>query len=143
MKTLTASLSQLLANTYALYLKTQCYHWHVKGPHFSSLHALFESQYRQLSEAVDVIAERIRMIGSNAPASFSELNRLKTHNDGDPNAAADLMVHDLLADHQALLTEIGEVMAVAEHVGDEGTISLLGDRIVEHEKSAWILNSSK
>lgn len=143
MKTLTASLSQLLANTYALYLKTQCYHWHVKGPHFVSLHGLFETQYQQLSEAVDSIAERIRMLGSNAPASFSEFNRLKTHNDGDPNAAADLMVHDLLADHRAILTEIGEVMAVADHVGDEATISLLGERIVEHEKAEWFLNSSK
>ena len=143
MKTLTASLSQLVANTYALYLKTQSYHWHVTGVHFVSLHKLFEAQYEELAGAVDEIAERIRMLGYNVPGSFSELDKLRTLNDGDPNAAADLMVHDLLADHRRILEEINEVMEVAGHVGDEGTLGLLSDRIAAHEKAAWFLQSSQ
>lgn len=65
-------LSSLLANTYTLYLKTHSYHWNVTGPLFDSLHLMFERQYTELAEAVDLIAERIRALGIFAPGSFKE-----------------------------------------------------------------------
>lgn len=67
---------QLLADTYALYLKAQGFHWNVVGPNFIALHELFEQQYTELQEAIDTIAERIRILGAFAPATFSELRQL-------------------------------------------------------------------
>src|SRR5579883_1511377 len=71
-------LAHLLADTYLLYLKTQNFHWNVKGPLFPALHALFETQYQELAEAADVIAERIRALGCYAPASFSHFKKLSS-----------------------------------------------------------------
>ena len=68
------SLSKLLADSYTLYLKTQNFHWNVTGPNFHSLHTMFEEQYPDLDDAVDVIAERIRALGEYAPAAFSLYN---------------------------------------------------------------------
>ena len=76
-------LAVLLADTYALYLKTQNYHWHVKGTQFKSLHELFERQYMELAAAVDEIAERILIMGNKAPATFKEFERLKRIKDGN------------------------------------------------------------
>src|SRR4028119_2338406 len=69
-------LSRLLADTYTLYLKTHNYHWNVTGPMFQTLHLMFETQYTELAEAVDVIAERIRALGYPAPGSFTEFQKL-------------------------------------------------------------------
>ena len=69
-------LSRVLAETYSIYLKTQNYHWNVKGPLFHTLHAMFEVQYTELAVAIDEIAERIRALGEPAPGSFSEFGRL-------------------------------------------------------------------
>ena len=66
------ALEKLLADSYTLYLKTQSYHWNVTGPMFTTLHGLFESQYTELAEAVDEIAERLRAVGSPAPGSFTQ-----------------------------------------------------------------------
>ena len=72
------SLARFLADTYALYLKTQNYHWNVEGPQFAQLHSLFEEQYNDLATTVDEIAERIRALGAPAPGSFAEFQRLGT-----------------------------------------------------------------
>lgn len=98
MSELISKLSILLADTYALYLKTQNYHWHVKGPQFRSLHMLFETQYRELAEAVDEIAERILIKGHNAPATFNAFEKLKTLRDGDSNINSNAMVTELAQD---------------------------------------------
>ena len=74
-------LSHLLADTYLLYLKTQNFHWNVTGPHFSQYHKLLEHQYEALSEAVDVLAERIRALNAPAPASFAKFLMLTSLNE--------------------------------------------------------------
>ena len=74
-------LSRLLADTYTLYLKTHNYHWNVTGPMFQTLHQMFETQYTELSTAVDEIAERIRALGFPAPGTYSEFNRLSSIKD--------------------------------------------------------------
>lgn len=135
-------LGVVLADTYTLYLKTQNYHWHVIGPLFKPLHALFEEQYEALAEAVDVLAERIRMLGHQAPATFSEFQRLKTIQEGRSDMSANQMVSDLVTDHSALLNDIKQVLAMAESSGDVGTISVLEDRVVAHEKMRWMLSAS-
>lgn len=136
-------LSAILANTYALYLKTQNYHWHVYGPQFKELHELFEAQYRELIEAIDEIAERIRILGSHAPATFNEYNALKTLTDGDSNTNAKQMLDDLYHDNQTLVSDLKGALLKAAEINDEGTVVLLSNRITSHEKSAWMLDASR
>ncbi len=142
MSELVKKLSVTLADTYALYLKTQNYHWHVKGLQFKSLHGLFEMQYLELAEAVDELAERILIKGHNAPATFKEFDRLKTIKDGDSSASSNEMVTQLAHDHDTLVNDLDEVMRMAQEANDEGTVNLLANRIEAHEKSRWMLQSS-
>lgn len=135
-------LSILLADTYALYLKTQNYHWHVKGLQFKSLHELFETQYMQLADAVDLIAERILTLGHKAPASFREFINLMSLKEGDSSKDAGHMVEELAADHFTLIRDLNKSLKLAQEGNDEGTVNLLGDRILEHEKNRWMLQSS-
>lgn len=132
-----------LADTYALYLKTQNYHWHVKGPQFKSLHELFEMQYSELASAVDQVAERILMMGYRAPATFTELNHFKTIKDGDSSLSANQMVSELAEDHRILVRDLNQAIKMAQENNDEGSVSLLSERIAAHEKAHWMLSSSK
>lgn len=133
----------LLADTYALYLKTQNYHWHVKGPHFKTLHELFETQYLELAQAVDDIAERLLILGHHAPATFKAFDTLKTIKDGDSNVSANQMVSELAQDHDTLVNDLNQVMSIAQKLNDEGTVNLLANLISTHEKARWILNASR
>ncbi|WP_115712291.1 Dps family protein [Legionella sainthelensi] len=143
MGTIIKKLEVVLADTYALYLKTQNYHWHVKGVQFKSLHELFEMQYKQLADAVDEIAERILIIGHKAPATFSEFNALKTIKDGDSSADANQMVKELAEDNEALVKDLNKAVRLAQENGDEGTVALLSERIAAHEKAHWMLSASR
>lgn len=136
-------LSIILADTYALYLKTQNYHWHVKGPQFRSLHKLFEQQYMELAEAVDKIAERILIKGHHAPATFKEFEALKTIKDGQSHLPANDMLTELAEDHNTLIKDIYAAITLSQEHHDEGTVNLLSERVEEHEKSRWMLNASR
>ncbi|KTC68199.1 DNA binding stress protein [Legionella birminghamensis] len=136
-------LSVILADTYALYLKTQNYHWHVKGPQFKSLHELFEMQYKELAEAVDQIAERILITGHKAPATFKEFERLKRIKDGNSGNSANQMVIELAEDNATLVKDLNQALTLVQENHDEGTANLLSDRIAAHEKAHWMLNASQ
>ena len=136
------TLSVLLADTYAIYLKTQNYHWHVKGPQFKSLHELFEVQYRELAEAVDEVAERLLIMGYKAPATFKEYELLKTIKDGNSNLTANQMVSELANDHGTLVRDLNNAMSLAQKMKDEGTVNLLANHISAHEKARWMLSAS-
>lgn len=135
-------LSITLADTYALYLKTQNYHWHVKGIQFKSLHELFEMQYQELAQAVDDIAERLLIIGHKAPATFKEFEQLKRIKDGDSSLDANQMVIELAQDHDILVKDLNKSLKLAQDSHDEGTVNLLAERIGWHEKARWMLKSS-
>lgn len=139
----TKQLNTLLANTYGIYLKTQNYHWHVKGLHFKSLHGLFEEQYTSLAAAVDEIAERIRILGEKAPASFAAFNELKTLSDGSTDYDASGMITDLSDDHQKIIQMLNESIVLASDAHDEGSVALFSERIAEHEKMRWMLEASQ
>ena len=143
MSDLINKLSVILADTYALYLKTQNYHWHVKGPQFRSLHELFDLQYHELADAVDQMAERILIKGHSAPATFKEFEQLKTIKDGRSNINANDMVTELAKDHGTLVKDLDAAMRMAQDQNDEGTVNLLANRIEAHEKSRWMLSSSQ
>lgn len=131
----------LLANTYTLYLKTQNYHWNVAGPNFIMLHQFFEKQYESLADAVDVIAERIKALGADSPGSFQEFISLKTLDEAKANLNASAMINDLLEDHKKIGKNITLLLEQARNENDEVTENLLIDRLEEHEKSAWMLDS--
>jgi starvation-inducible DNA-binding protein len=142
MSEVVSKLSVLLADTYALYLKTQNYHWHVRGPQFKSLHELFEMQYRELAEAVDEIAERLLIMGHKAPATFKDYERLKNIKDGNSSLDANQMVTELAGDHGTLVKDLNQSMSLAQKMNDEGTVNLLANRISAHEKAKWMLGAS-
>ncbi len=135
--------AKLLADTYTLYLKTQNYHWHVRGPYFKTLHLMFEEQYTQLAMGVDTLAERIITLGHTAPASFSEFSALRSIKEGDPKKTAEQMLAELCDDHELILKDLYKVLKIAQEHSDEGSIALLGERIAEHEKTHWMLRASK
>lgn len=142
MSDVVSKLSIMLADTYALYLKTQNYHWHVTGPNFSALHELFEAQYTELAMAIDDVAERIRVLNAKAPATFTELQELKTLQDGDSDKDACDMVKDLEMDNMTLVEGLNELLDLASEARDEGTVGFVSERIAVHEKAAWMLRSS-
>jgi starvation-inducible DNA-binding protein len=135
-------LTQLLADTYALYLKTQNYHWNVTGPMFRALHLMFEEQYIELRDAVDVVAERIRSLGHLAAASFGEYSRLTAVPDGDGSADAMDMVRGLAEGHEACARTARTVVKMAEDAGDVATADLATVRVETHEKTAWMLRAT-
>ncbi|MCB0422802.1 MAG: DNA starvation/stationary phase protection protein [Bdellovibrionales bacterium] len=137
-----SGLSRLLSDTYTLYLKTHKYHWNVTGPMFQTLHVMFEEHYTALGLAVDEIAERIRVLGVEAPGSYSEFSELATvKEDPRKQVAATEMIKNLLADHEQVARTAKVILPMLDGANDEGTNSLLGARIEYHEKTAWMLNS--
>ena len=135
-------LAKLLADTYTLYLKTQNFHWNVTGPHFHSLHKMFEEEYVELAAAVDEIAERIRALGVRAPASFAEFLQLTSVTEETATPSANDMVKKLLNDHEIVIKHIEKLMPEAQKAGDEATLDLLITRTEIHQKTAWMLRSS-
>jgi starvation-inducible DNA-binding protein len=136
-----ATLDHLLADSYSLYLKTHNFHWNVTGPHFGSLHTLFETQYTELALAVDEIAERIRALGHPAPGSYSEFAKLTGVPEADGRPTAMEMVDQLAADNETCARTAAAAFAVADEVGDQPTADLAVTRQQLHEKSAWMLRS--
>lgn len=141
-KELSRALSLLLADTYALYLKTQNFHWNVKGARFPSLHVLFENQYLELAAAVDLIAERIRALGCLAPGTFSELSKLTCLEEGNSQIPANEMVEVLMHDHERVAQSMRSIVPKAEKTQDHASVDLLSQRISTHEKTAWMLRST-
>lgn len=140
-KAVCQGLSRLLADTYFLYLKTQNYHWNVTGRMFQSLHTLFETQYQDLAEAVDVIAERIRALGEFAPGSFSSFTKLTSIKEETSIPTAEEMIAHLVAGHEAVVTTARDMISLTDECEDDVTADLLVERMQIHEKNAWMLRS--
>ncbi len=137
-----AGLGKLLADTYTLYLTTHNFHWNVTGPMFNTLHAMFMTQYVELWNAVDPIAERIRSLGHPAPGSYAQFGQLASIADAPttPPRALD-MVAILVKGHEAVARTARAVFPVADRAGDEPTADLLTQRLSVHEQTAWMLRS--
>jgi starvation-inducible DNA-binding protein len=141
-KSVSDSLKTALADSYVLYLKTQSYHWNVTGPHFKSLHIMFEEQYNDLFLAVDLIAERIRALGEKAPGTFAKYGELTNIKEGQEDLEAGKMVEDLAKDQDIIVKTLTNVLKESQNVGDEVTAGIVTNRIEIHEKNAWMLKSS-
>ncbi len=141
-KEIAHALSLLLADTYVLYLKTQNFHWNVKGVRFPFLHTLFETQYLELAAATDLIAERIRALGCLAPASFSEFLKLTCLEEGQSQISANEMVEILMHDHERVAQSTRGMFHQAEKSNDYASMDLFSQRMSAHEKMAWMLRST-
>jgi starvation-inducible DNA-binding protein len=135
------SLGRFLADTYTLYLKTHNFHWNVTGPQFNDLHAMFMTQYTELWNAVDDVAERIRALGSPAPGSYRQFAALTRIPEAEGVPAAMDMVRQLKDGHETAARTAREVFGVAEEANDQVTMDLLTQRLDVHEKTAWMLRS--
>lgn len=140
-KKIAEGLSRVMADTYALYLKTHAFHWNVTGPQFQALHGLFETQYTELAVAVDDIAERIRALGVFAPGSYSQFAKLSTIKEETGVPSAEDMIKQLVQDNEAVVRTARAVLPVAEDGKDEASVDLLVGRMRIHEKTAWMLRS--
>jgi len=134
-------LSKLLADTYTLYLKTHAFHWNVTGPMFQTLHLLFEQQYTEEWNALDLIAERIRALGYIAPGSYHQFAQLTSiaEEEGVPKAAG--MIRQLIEGQEAVVRTARALFKVVDKASDEPTADLLTQRMQVHEKNAWMLRS--
>lgn len=140
-KLLYHELVKYLANTYAIYLKTQNYHWNITGSQFYSLHLLLEKQYEELADAIDEIAERIRALGFVVEASFAHFKKQTSIPEEGKLLKAPKMIEQLALSHEILIRHGRELASLAEKELDAATVDLLGRRLGSHEKFAWMLRS--
>ncbi len=134
-------LFKVLSNYYILLIKTQNYHWNVQGPHFLSYHEMLEDQYKDLFEAIDLVAERIRKLGFLVVASAEKFRENAEIKEERLNPSANEMLGFLLQDHEYIICLLREGIKQIQDLGDEGTVDMLTGQIRDHEKTAWILRS--
>ena len=140
--TVAASLSGLLADSYALLGQTQFAHWNVQGPAFFSLHTIFQAQYEELFLAIDELAERLRALDVIAPGGLKTLAALSAIRELEVRAhpAKDLVAH-LLEGHEILAKTAAEVRDLSEASGDPETQDLAIRRIQTHDKTIWMFHA--
>jgi len=140
---ISAELNGLLADTFALYLKTKNFHWHVSGPHFRSYHLLLDDQAESIEKTVDELAERVRKIGGTTIRSIGHIAKLQRIHDNDEDFVTPTdMLCELMADNKAMVENMRKSHKVADEHEDVATASLLEQFIDEAEKRAWFLFES-
>ena len=136
-----AAAAGLLADSYALYLKTHNYHWNVTGPMFNTLRTMFQAQYEELALAVDDIAERFCTLGEYAPGSFAEFAAMSSLDDARPGTPASDMIVRLADDQLKVAAAARALSELAAAAGDDVSADLAIRRQDVHEKNAWMLRS--
>jgi len=139
-KDISAALNLLLADMFALYLKTKNFHWHVSGRHFRDYHLLLDEQAEQIFATTDPIAERVRKLGSTTLRSIGQISRLQRVDDNDADYVTPLdMLAELREDNQQLVSRMREAHNVCDEHGDVATTSLIEVWIDEAERRTWFL----
>ena len=137
---LAIALNGLLADYYALYLKTKNFHWHVSGPHFREYHLLFDEQATEILATTDLVAERVRKLGQRTLTSVGAISKGQTIADNDSDKVdATAMLKELLADNNAMVKALKAAKELAEEAGDNATDGLLDDWTDQAEQRAWFL----
>ncbi|MCA9719676.1 MAG: DNA starvation/stationary phase protection protein [Myxococcales bacterium] len=134
-------LARLLADSYTLYLKTHNFHWNVTGPMFRTLHLMFEEQYTELWQAVDLVAERIRALGAPAPGSYRAFAELTSIPESDGVPGARDMIRELVDGNETVVRTARSISKIVEEAQDEVSADLLTQRMQVHEKNAWMLRT--
>jgi starvation-inducible DNA-binding protein len=136
----TTVLNPLVADAFALYLKTKNFHWHVSGPHFRDYHLLLDDQGDQIFAMTDVLAERVRSIGGTTLRSIGQIAKLQRIKDNEEEFVPALdMLRELMEDNKAFTVNMRAAHEVASESNDSATTSLLENFIDETEKRTWFL----
>lgn len=135
-------LEKVLADSYALFLKTQNYHWNVEAKNFRDLHLLFEEQYNELFPAIDKLAELIRCLGAKTIGSFEDFSKITSIKSGNKDFTSEQMVKDLCEDQEIIEESIHQALSEAKKIEDEVLCSFLCDRLSAHRKNKWMLKSA-
>jgi starvation-inducible DNA-binding protein len=134
------ALKLLLSDTFALYLKTKNFHWHMSGPHFRDYHLLLDDQSDQIFSMTDAIAERARKIGGTTIRSIGQISRLQRIADNEAEYVKPLdMIAELRDDNAVLTQNMRELHSLCDEAGDVATASLLENWIDDSEKRTWFL----
>jgi len=142
-KDISAALTGLLADTFALYLKTKNFHWHMSGPHFRDYHLMLDEQGEQIFAMTDDIAERARKLGGTTLRSIGHIARLQRIPDNDAEyVTPEDMLAELASDNRQLLGFLRSTHAAAEEHNDVATTSVIEVWIDETERRAWFLFES-
>jgi starvation-inducible DNA-binding protein len=139
-KALADALNGLLADYYALYLKTKNFHWHVTGPNFREYHLLFDEQATELIATTDLVAERVRKLGQytlTSIGSIAAIQQIKDHDSTSTDSAT--MLKELHADNGTLIKALKAAKDFADEAGDNATDGLLDDWTDQAEQRAWFL----
>jgi starvation-inducible DNA-binding protein len=135
-----AAINPLVADVFALYLKTKNFHWHVSGPHFRDYHLLLDEQGEQIFAATDELAERVRKVGGTTLRSIGHIAKLQRIKDNDAEFVAPrAMLRELMNDNETLAANMRAAHEVAAKHNDVATTSLLENFIDQAERRAWFL----
>jgi starvation-inducible DNA-binding protein len=140
---ISGALTTLLADMFALYMKTKNFHWHMSGPHFRDYHLLLDEQAEQIFATTDAIAERVRKIGGTTLRSIGHVSRLQRVLDNDADFVTPLdMLAELRDDNKQLVASLRETHGLCDEEGDVASASLLENWIDEAERRTWFLFES-
>ncbi len=143
MKNVAETLNALLADSFALYLKTKNFHWHVSGPHFRDYHLLLDEQATQILAMTDLVAERVRKLGVETLRSIGDISRRQRIRDNDAAfVAATDMLDELRADNRQFAESLRDAKEIVDTVRDYPTSGMIDGWIDEAEQRAWFLGES-
>ena len=139
-KAISEALNRLLADSFALYLKTKNFHWHVSGPHFRDYHLLLDDQSADILATTDDMAERVRKIGGTTLRSIGHIAQLQTIEDNDADFVPPaMMLHELMNDNKKVAAAMRKAHEVADEHEDIATASLIENWVDQTEKRTWFL----
>jgi len=134
------ALRQLLADVFALYVKTKNFHWHMTGRHFRDFHLMLDDQSDQIFAMTDPIAERARKLGGVSLRSIGDIaNHQRLQDNDEPSLEAEAMLGELLRDNQELTKYLRSTHEICDQYGDIATASLIENWIDETERRSWFL----
>ena len=143
MEEITNPLKVAFADTYALYVKAQNYHWNVEGPTFPMYHDFFGNIYEEVGDAIDPFAEQIRAAGAYAPGAFSRFAELSNIQDELlVSVVPAQMVSNLYMDNVKVIDSLNAVRDIAEKYSERGLVNFLEGRLDAHKKHAWMLKAT-
>jgi starvation-inducible DNA-binding protein len=138
--TVAEALNSILADSFALYLKTKNFHWHVSGPHFRDYHLMFDDQASQILASTDSIAERVRKTGNETLHSIGDISRRQRVRDNDiAFVDADAMLSELREDNLHLVQSLREAKMIADDARDNATSAMIDEWTDQAEGRAWFL----
>jgi starvation-inducible DNA-binding protein len=134
------ALNRLVADSFALYIKTKNFHWHMSGPHFRDYHLLLDEQGEQIYASIDPLAERVRKLGQRTVRSIGEIAKLSRVKDNEAEFVDPLdMLGELIADNKSCAAAMRKAHELCDELEDSGTAGLLETLIDETERRTWFL----